>query len=279
MVADKVGYLGPIGTFTEQAMACFFAGKEYHGVPYSDIPALIKSVADGEITRAVVPAENSVEGSVNVTLDLLVREEGPLITGEVVLPVVHHLLARSGPRLFTKILSHPHALAQCRDYIQRGFPAAVKEATTSTAEAARLVSSSGEPWAAIGTEEAAAHYGLEVVARAVQDYADNETRFVIIGTQPVPPTGKDKTSLAFSLVHDRPGALYGALGEFADRGINLTKIESRPARRSIGYYIFFVDCEGHREDDLLAEAIDAVKLRSTYFKVLGSYPRWEGTKC
>jgi prephenate dehydratase len=260
-------------------MACFFAGKDFFGVPYGDIPALIRSVSDGHITCAVVPAENSVEGSVNVTLDLLLSEEGLLITGEVVLPVMHHLLARQGLRSFKKILSHPHALAQCRGFIDRRFPTAVKEATASTAEAARLVSACGEPWAAIGTEEAAAHYGLEVVIRAVQDYADNETRFVVIGTQPVPPTGRDKTSLAFSLVHDRPGALHGALGEFADRGINLTKIESRPARRSIGYYVFFADCEGHREDELLAAAIEAVKRRSTYFKILGSYPRWEGRRC
>ncbi|MCL6559295.1 MAG: prephenate dehydratase [Firmicutes bacterium] len=257
-------------------MACFFSGRDYEGIPFSDIQELIQSVCAGEISFAVVPVENSLEGTINVTLDLLVREDGVHIAGEVILPVVHHLLARPGSRQFTKVLSHPHALSQCREYLQRQMPGAVREATSSTAEAARLVGSSKEPWAAIGTEEAARRYGLEVVARAIQDTTENETRFLIIGQQPAPKTGRDKTSVAFSLIHDRPGTLYGALGEFANRGINLTKIESRPARRSIGYYIFFIDCEGHREDPAVAEAIEAIKEGSTFFKVLGSYPRWGG---
>ncbi|MEW6172424.1 MAG: prephenate dehydratase [Bacillota bacterium] len=275
----KVGFLGPTGTFTEQAMACFFAGRKYEGIPYSEIPGLIKSVSSGELDAAVVPAENSVEGSVNITLDLLIRDNNALITGEVVLPVVHHLLARPGLKGFTRVLSHPHALAQCREHLERELPHAFREPTASTAEAARRVAASSEPWAAIGTEEAAELYGLVVVARAVQDTIDNETRFVVIGRIPSKQTGRDKTSVAFSPVQDRPGTLYEALGCFATRGINLTKIESRPARRSIGHYIFFVDCEGHIEDPLVAQALKAIKERSDFFKILGAYPRWEGETC
>lgn len=270
----KVGFLGPSGTFTEQAMARFFSGQEYVGVPFSEIPELFGAVAAGELTAGVVPVENSLEGSINVTLDLLLRDPVVVIVGEVILPVVHHLLARQ-PGPFTRVLSHPHALAQCREFLARELPEAVREATTSTAEAARLVASSDEPWAAIGTEEAAQRYGLAVVARAIQDSAENETRFLIIGREPAPRTGRDKTSLAFSLAQDRPGVLYAALGEFATRGINLTKIESRPARRSIGHYIFFVDCEGHKDDLPVAAALAAIEEMSTFFKILGSYPRWE----
>ncbi|MEW6448111.1 MAG: prephenate dehydratase [Bacillota bacterium] len=279
MTVLKIGFLGPSGTFTEQAMARFFSEQDCEGVPFNEIPELVRSVASGAVNAGVVPVENSVEGSVNVTLDLLLRDEAVLITGEVVLPVVHCLLARSALSGFKRVLSHPHALAQCREYLERELPDAVREATTSTAEAARLVASSPEPLAAIGTEEAAACYGLMVVARGIQDAAENETRFLVIGREPGPRTGRDKTSVAFSLVHDRPGVLYAALGEFASRGINLTKIESRPARRSIGHYIFFIDCEGHQEDPPVSDALAAIKKQSTFFKILGSYPRWEGGRC
>lgn len=279
MAVLKVGFLGPSGTFTEQAMARFFSEKDFEGVPFNEIPELIKSVASGAINAGVVPVENSVEGTVNVTLDLLLRDEAVLVIGEVVLPVVHCLLARKISSRFERVLSHPHALAQCREYLERELPDAVRETTTSTAEAARIVASSPEPLAAIGTEWAAAHYGLLVVARGIQDAAENETRFLVIGREPGPRTGRNKTSVAFSLVQDRPGVLYKALGVFASRGINLTKIESRPARRSIGHYIFFIDCEGHQEDPPVAEALVAIKEQSTFFKILGSYPRWEGSRC
>jgi prephenate dehydratase len=271
-----VGFLGPAGTFTEQAMARFFFGRDYEGVPFGEIPELFRAVAGGETAFGVVPLENSVEGSVNLTLDLLTYDERVFITGEIILPVVHHLLARTGVRGFTRVLSHPHAIAQCREYLERELPGVIRQATTSTAEAARLVASTDKPWAAIGTEAAAEHYGLVIVARAIQDVTENETRFAVIGCDPAARTGKDKTSVAFSLVHDQPGTLYAALGEFAARGINLTKIESRPARRGIGYYIFYIDCEGHREDPPVAEALEAIREQSVFFRILGSYPRWEG---
>lgn len=276
MASFRVGFLGPAGTFTEQAMGRFFFGRDYEGVPFGEIPELFKAVTGGETTFGVVPLENSVEGSVNLTLDLLTYDERVFITGEIILPVVHHLLARTGVKRFTRVLSHPHAIAQCRKYLERELPGVIRQATTSTAEAARLVASTDEPWAAIGTEAAADHYGLVIVARAIQDVTENETRFAVIGRDPAARTGKDKTSAAFSLVHDRPGTLYAALGEFASRGINLTKIESRPARRGIGYYIFYVDCEGHREDPPVAEALEAIRGQSVFFRILGSYPRWEG---
>uniref|UniRef100_A0A7C2I0P8 prephenate dehydratase n=1 Tax=Ammonifex degensii TaxID=42838 RepID=A0A7C2I0P8_9THEO len=170
MASLRVGFLGPLGTFTAQAMARFFSGCDYEGVSYVDIPELFLAVATGEVDRGVVPVENSLEGSVNITLDLLVRDPVVVVTGEVILPVVHHLLARQ-PGRYTRVLSHPHALAQCREYLERELAGVPREATTSTAEAARLVAQSEEPWSAVGTEEAAALLGRKLFSatRSLED--------------------------------------------------------------------------------------------------------------
>lgn len=269
-----IGYLGPEGTFTEVATIRFFAGRPYRGVPYPDIASSLHAVQQGEVMAAVVPVENSLEGTVNITLDVLVHEVDLFITGEIVLPVVHHLLGKYRDlAVYTRVLSHPHALAQCRGYLKRHLPGARWEPVISTAEAARLVAASNEPWAAIGTELAAACYGLETVARGIQDHAHNATRFIVCSREMVAPTGDDKTSIAFSLPVDRPGALYHALGEFATRGVNLTKIESRPAKKGMGLYIFFIDCEGHHTSPAVGEALRALRGRASFYKLLGSYPR------
>ncbi|HHY45951.1 MAG TPA: prephenate dehydratase [Firmicutes bacterium] len=175
-----------------------------------------------------------------------------------------------------EILSHPQALAQCRNYLAAHFPNATQRATTSTAEAAREVASrkGAKPFcAAIGTLRAAQLYGLSIIARDIQDVPENETRFILLARgKRAPRTGHDKTSIAFSTVRDRPGALYSILEEFAVRSINLTKIESRPTKRMLGEYIFFVDCEGHEDDPAVREAIKALEPKTSYIKILGSYP-------
>ncbi|MGO0122429.1 prephenate dehydratase [Desulfothermobacter acidiphilus] len=271
----RVGFLGPAGTFTEQAMQAFFAAQTIAPWAYPDIPAILDALLQRDIEVGVVPWENSLEGSVTLFLDLLVQTTGILVVGEVVLPIVHHLMARPGVTVFSRILSHPHALAQCRHFLRRRYPGVALLPTTSTAEAARMVAESSEPWAAIGPDTAARNWGLELVERAVQDHQSNETRFAVLGREKPPRTGRDKTSVAFALTADRPGALYRALEEFARREINLTKIESRPAKSQLGQYIFFLDCEGHEEDQEVRSALETLRSRSSFYKVLGSYPRWE----
>jgi len=272
--APPIGYLGPEGTFTELATIRFFAGRPYRGIPYPDIASALHAVQEGEIMAAVVPAENSLEGTVSITLDVLVHEVDLFIVGEIVLPVVHHLLGKhKNLSAYTRVLSHPHALAQCRRFLQQYLPQALREPVISTAEAARLVGASDQPWAAIGTELAAARYGLDTVAREIQDHAHNATRFIVCSRDTAGPTGNDKTSIAFSLPVDRPGELYHALGEFATRGINLTKIESRPAKKGMGLYIFFIDCEGHHTYPVVSQALSALQARASFYKLLGSYPR------
>lgn len=270
-----IAYLGPEGTFSELAALQFFAGRQYRGLTYPDIASALHAVEKEEADAAVVPIENSVEGTVNLTLDVLVHEVNLFINGEIVLPVVHHLLGKHGNfAAYRRVLSHPHALAQCRRFLQQHLPRAKWEPVISTAEAARLVGATNRPWAAVGTELAAARYGLKVVAREIQDHPDNATRFIVCQRGEAMPTGDDKTSIAFALPVDRPGELYHALGEFAMRGINLTKIESRPAKKGMGFYIFFIDCEGHHKSPAVAEALSALRARASFYKLLGSYPRY-----
>lgn len=286
-VLERVGYLGPRGTFTEEAAARFFrvraeidanpGGKDeaVELVPYRTIPELLADVQAGRLDKGVVPIENSIEGSVAVTLDVLVHEVDLQINGEVVLPIRHHLIAKPGVALneIQEVLSHPQALAQCRRNLERLLPGVLQSAATSTAEAAKLVKASDRPIAALGTRLAARLNGLDVLWEDMQDLEDNATRFVVVGRELSPPTGRDKTSIVFAFAVDRPGNLYRALKAFADRNINLTKLESRPAKRSLGDYIFFVDMEGHLDDGPIQQALQQVQQECAFFKVLGAYPR------
>lgn len=284
--ALSIGYLGPPGSFCEEAtIRLVRSGIVYDLIASSLIPGrtireLIVSVENGSLPAAVVPIENSIEGSVSETLDLLVRSEDLFIQCEITIPVSHNLLiwGSNKSRPVEEILSHPQALAQCRNYILRRFPGVRERATTSTAEAAREVSSrkdSGPVAAAIGTLRAAELYGLSVVDIDIQDVQENETRFVLLAKSATTrSTGRDKTSIAFSTMRDRPGALYSILEEFAKRSLNLTKIESRPTKRMLGEYIFFVDCQGHKDDPDVADAIMGLRPKTSYLKILGSYPEW-----
>jgi prephenate dehydratase len=240
--------------------------------------AAIESVAQGEVERALVPFENSTDGSVRATLDALAFDAPEVaIVGEHDEPIHHSLLAASDLDLATaaEVLSHPQPLAQCARFIREELPAARVRATASTAEAAREVSESGEPWVAIASRTAAEIYGCTVLREGVEDSADNVTRFIWIAPAGVEPRGEGrwKTSLWFSeLGADHPGALVDALTELSSRAVNLTRIESRPLRRQLGRYGFFVDLEGAIRDDAVADAIAALRGKAENVRVLGSYP-------
>lgn len=276
----KIGYLGPPGTFTEEALLRTYISPQDEAVPYASIPDVIEAVDRGEVERGIVAIENSIEGSVNVTLDVLAFDSEAKVIGEVIYPIRHNLLGRSGLALvdIDTIISQPHATAQCRKYLAVHLPEAKIIAANSTAEAAQIVSTHPGNVAAIGTRIAAEIYGLEVLAENIEDFQDNQTRFAILGKEVPPRTGFDKTSIICFIYQDRPGILLQILQEFAYRYINLTKVESRPAKRTLGEYIFFIDMEGHIQDKVVDEAIKCVTCKIDRVKFLGSYPRFKVAK-
>jgi prephenate dehydratase len=226
--------------------------------------------------EGVVAIENSLEGSVTDTLDLLIHESGVFIRKELVLPIEHYLLVKPGTEAGgVKVLyAHPQALGQCRNVIERCFPKVNVVAALSNAAAVEEMMASIHPAAAIGTRRAAEIYSAEILARGIQDKASNVTRFVVLALTDHPPTGSDKTSLCFSFADDRPGVLCEVLQKFAERNINLAKIESRPSKESLGRYIFLIDIEGHHDDSLVSEVLKQVREVTSLFKVFGSYPRY-----
>lgn len=269
---NRLAYLGPAGTFCEEAAGQFLKTGSWEPVPYPSIEAVFAAVYREEASAGIVPIENSLEGSVNQTLDLLAYDYDLIITSEIVLPIRHNLLTRPEISLLevSRVLSHPQALAQCRRFLAAKFPAAEPVSVTSTAEAARLVSISPEPWAAVGTAASAQLYGLKIMAENIADQPNNETRFIVISRQELECSGPYKTSLLLSVSH-QPGALFQALGEFSLRGINLSKIESRPAKTKIGEYLFFIDIDGHYQEPQVAEAMEALKSTALSLRMLGSY--------
>lgn len=269
-----LAFLGPSGTYTEEAALLYDPTAELR--PYPNISAVGQAVAAGETAQGVAPIENSIEGSVNFTLDLLVSENSLLISYEVVLPIEHYLMGRPGTRLeeVEVVYSHPQALAQCREYLERSFTNADRSASLSTAQAVGDAMSSEAPAVAIAPRRSAVLYNAEILASGIQDVAANATRFVVLSKSDHEPTGNDKTSLFFTFAQDLPGQLYAVIGEFATREINLAKIESRPTKQSLGQYVFFIDCDGHREEPLLRETIEAIKGKVSLLRVLGSYPKW-----
>ncbi len=278
----RVGYLGPPGTFCEEALLRLMgSAPDLEEIPFPTVVDCFRAVREGEVPEALVPIENTIEGSVNQTLDQLAAGGGLTIRGEVVLPVRHHLIARRrmDPSRIRRVLSHPHATAQCQDYLRANLPHATMVATNSTADAVRTVSEAGDDGddgAAIGTLRAAELYGGEVLATDIADTQDNSTRFVLLGTEPLRAVGPGsfRTSIVCALERDRPGALLAILQEFAMRAVNLTRLESRPTKTGLGRYLFFIDIEGSRDRDLpVATAIQALAdQRVADVTVLGSYP-------
>ena len=270
----RLGYLGPPGTFGEQAALSYEAGAEL--VPLPSNGAVVIAVRKREVDLGIVPIENSLEGAVNETIDTLLASEGLSISAEVVVSVDQNLVVAPGIRLedIQVVISHPQALAQCRGYLEEYLPQARLEAALSTAGAvAEAMTTPGA--AAIGPRRAAELHAGVILAEAIQDAGQNKTRFVVVGPQDARPTGKDKTSIAFTVPHDRPGTLLGVLREIADRGINLTHIESRPPREQLGIYVFLIDFDAHREEAEAAEALEAIRRQANMFRILGSYPRFK----
>ncbi len=274
-MARRIAFLGPVGTYTEEAALQYDGEADLQ--PFPSIGAIGLAVSSGVTEQGVVPIENSLEGSVTFTLDLLISQSGLSICNEIVLPIEHYLMAKPGTRApdVRVIYSHPQALAQCHDFLERCFPQATQTASLSTAAAVVDMQKSDLPAAAISPRRGAELHDVEIIGRSIQDNPNNETRFAVLDKVDHVPTGRDKTSLCFSFASDAPGSLYGALGEFARRHINLAKIESRPTKEHLGEYIFLVDCEGHREDPDVGETIEALSSMVSMLKVLGSYPRWE----
>ena len=272
-MVKRVAYLGPPGTFSEEAALRY--EPQGHLIPFPSITAVAAAVDTGMADEGVTPIENSLEGSVPDTLDLLIHESKLLIRQELVMPIENHLLAKPDTHVqeIKVIFSHPQALAQCRRFLERCFPQASMVAALSTASAVEQMMSHPAPAAAIATQRAATLYGARVIAKNVQDRSPNVTRFVILAHEDHPPTGQDKTSLCFSFAQDHPGLLCGVLQEFADRNINLSKVESRPSKESLGQYIFLIDFEGHRQDPFVAEMLARVSAKVSLLKIFGSYPR------
>ncbi len=268
-----LAYLGPPGTFSEEAAMKYCAGKMMLLRPYAAIDQILAAVEKKEVEQGLVPVENSLEGSVNLTLDLLSGDTAVKIRGELLHRVRHFLLASQAQELFKikEVYSHPQALAQCRQNLERILPGVSCIHTASTTDGVMLVSRS-EGRAVIAPHRAAKLYGLEILHEDLQDEAGNVTRFLLLALDDAPPSGDDKTSLLLGL-HDRPGSLYRLLGIFARYDLNLTKIESRPVRGDLGRYIFFVDVEGHRFDERVDSALGDVLKEALFLKILGSYPR------
>lgn len=281
--ARTLGFLGPRGTFTEEALLATLAAAPNSGrpapeiVPFPSLPDTVQAAADGLVDCVLVPIENSIEGSVAVTVDLLAHEvENLQVVREVRLGIRHRLIARDGVRLadVSKVVSHPHANAQCRRWLREHLPGVEVEAANSTAQAVEKVAATQEPWAAIGTALAAEEYGCVVLEESIEDHDDNETRFIFLSRtrerQDLPEPYK--TSVVCRILKDQPGALLLILQEFAHRYINLTKIESRPSKRSLGDYIFLIDLEGRVDDPQVNDALRCLTCKLLEVKVLGSYP-------
>jgi len=275
----KIGYLGPEGTFAHDAVLAYTNGAECELVEFPEISELIYAVDSCIVDKALVPIENALEGTVNITADMLVHEVNVKIIGEVVLPIRHCLLSRPGIDLedVSLVLSHPQALAQCRKYLYNNFKGIEQRPVASTAAAAREVASSQLPLAAIANKKAAEKFGLTILSEDIQDHVTNSTRFVVLSKTHTPPTGHDKTSIAFSVANS-PGSLLEALKIFAYKKINLTKIESRPMKTLLGHYMFLVDFEGHACDEMIKEVLDKFSCESKFYVFLGSYPKHKNKK-
>jgi prephenate dehydratase len=274
----KIAYLGPAGTFTEDALREAWSGEEFEPLRTPTVHDAILAVERGEAERALVPFENSIEGSVRSTLDTLAFDtEAVTIVGEHDYAVRAHLIARPGVEMsdVEAVLSHPQPLAQCARFLRENLHEIERRGVSSTAAAVRMVGESPRPWAAIGARSAAELYGCEILREGIEDEVDNVTRFVWIAPEGTKPTGEGawKTSLVFSeLGEDHPGGLVEALQEFSSRNVNLSRIESRPMRLGLGRYMFFCDLEGGLEEPPVAEAIEALRTKAESVRILGSYP-------
>jgi prephenate dehydratase len=273
-----VAFLGPEGTFSEEALLASPDAGRFEPVAEPTVYECVMAVHAGEVERAIVPIENSLEGSVNATLDALVFETDEVtIVGETVHPIQHCLIARRPLALeqIQQVVSHPQANAQCSRFIRTRLPNAQVTSANSTADAVRIVADSDEAWAALGNRLSAELYGCQILEAGVEDIPENETRFVWLARErpgEERSSGSWKTSIVFWGLPDYPGALVSVLQTFAERDVNLSKIESRPLKQRLGRYIFFADLEGEQSDAAVLDALDAVRAKVDTLRVLGSYP-------
>lgn len=273
----KIGYLGPEGSFSHTAAFEAFPKEEL--VPYHSIPACIKGVEYEEVDLGVVPIENTLEGSVNTTLDYLFHQANLTVGAEIVLPIHQHLMVipehKDQWRELTKIISHPQALAQCQQFIQNNFSEIATEPTPSTTYGASYIKNHPEEMTgSIAPRQAAENYGLEIVAENIQDVEINRTRFWVIGDEKVAvdlPVAKEKLSLAITMPYNQPGSLHKALSAFGWRDIDLSKIESRPLKTSLGEYFFLIDINVEKPMALIQNALDEIKLLGGDIKIFGHY--------
>ena len=282
VAADTIGFLGPPGTFCEESLRTTLderttedRNREFR--PYPSMGETIEAASSGEVDCCLVPIENSIEGSVSATVDMLTHGVDNLqIVREITHPITQCLIAHPGLSLaeVTKVISIPHAYSQCRLWLRNNLPGCEIEAASSTAAAAEHVASRKEPWAAIGNQLAASTYGCAVLRSGIEDHEENETRFVFLARQRERQDLLEpyKTSIVCEIIKDQPGALLLILQEFAFRHINLTKIESRPSKRRLGEYVFIVDMEGKVDDPTIADALRCLNCKLPRLTVLGSYP-------
>ncbi len=281
-VTQRWAYLGPEGTFTEQAVQAILGRRPEIDVelnPSVGVSAALQALRSGDVDAACVPLENSVEGAVPLTQDELTHGEALIITAEAFVPVTFDLLARPDTTLTSirTVGSHPHGHAQVRDWLTEHLGAVDLVVTTSTAAAAAAVAA-GDIDAAAAAPVAGRRHGLVALAQDIGDVRDAVTRFVLLRRSgpPPPPTGNDRTSLIVS-VNNQPGTLLGVLAEIAGRGINMTRLESRPTRNKLGEYVFLIDADGHIAEPAMADMVAALIRRSVMMRWLGSYPRMSGT--
>ena len=276
-MALQIAYLGPQGTFTEAALLTLPISEGAELTPAASVRGALELVREGTVTAALVPIENSVEGSVSTTLDELASGNGLEIVAEVAIPVAFALLAKPGLKLedIRRVATHPHAHAQCLGWLQTNLPGVHVLPAMSTAAAAAELDSDANYDAAICSVVAAKHYNLEILANGIGDAEAAFTRFILVRRpgHSESPTGHDKTTLSLFIRDDHPGALLEILTEFSVRGVNLTRIESRPTKKALGDYFFSIDCEGHIDDERVGEALRGLKRICAEVKFLGSYPR------
>jgi prephenate dehydratase len=270
----RVGFLGPRGTFADEALLTQPDLATAEHVPCRTIPQVVSAVERGDVDLGLVPLENSIEGTIAVTLDTLAFDTQLLIQREVDLPVSLHLAAKPSTALVDvhTVVSHPNPLGQCRTWLAQHLPDAELVVANSTAAAAAQVAAGPPGTASIGTRKGAELHGLSVLESEIEDHPENETRFVLVGSGIPAPTGHDKTSIVCFQHVDRPGSLLAILQEFAARAINLTKLESRPTKQGLGQYCFFIDFEGHVDDEVVADCLKNLAANQTEVKFLGSYP-------
>ena len=273
----KIAFLGPIGTYSDEASYLYAPNAER--MPFASLGLVMSALEEGNVDEAVVPIENSLGGTVIEVVDFLIASEKSQIKDEFLLPIDHCLITRPGVRLsdIRVVVSKQEALTQCRQFLARELRFAEQVPATSTALAVVDLKEADDRTAAIGPRRAAELAGLPVLAHGIQDRKNNVTRFAVLAVSSMPPSGSDKTTIAFDFDKpDAPGLVYGAMRPFADRGINLTKIESRPTGTGMGNYIFLLDLEGHIDEPHVQQAITELQGHTSTFKVLGAYPRAEG---